>query len=233
LGLRTAHNVLLSGCSAGGAATIANADFVGSLLPPLDSIRRYRSHSDGGFFLDIQPYQNNNVAYGYIFQKGQPLWNGQPNENCMKYYQRSEWWKCYMGQYLMIAPNLMQTPMLVHQETVDSAHLGQDGLPSSPSTWTADQQTYANQFRINMTSMMSKLTSPHAVYAPSCYYHCITEDPNFEIIQISQTTFTDENALGSWYFDGVNGNNVDNCNGFSCSKNCPGYSEKSNVTLST
>jgi len=224
LGLSTASTVLLSGCSAGGAATIANADYVGSLLPPLNG-RSYRSHNDAGFFLDVVPYnyQPGNFAYGYTFQKGQPLWNGMPDDTCTKFYPKSEWWKCYMGQYLMVSPNnFISTPMLVHQETVDSAHLGADGLPN-PSTWNTDQQAYANQFRINMTQVMSKLASPHAIYAPSCYYHCITEGGEFQNIVISQTTLTDEKALGSWYFDKIDGNNVDLCNGFSCSGNCPGY----------
>jgi len=38
-GLASANEVLLSGCSAGGAAVIANVDYVASLLPPLSPFK--------------------------------------------------------------------------------------------------------------------------------------------------------------------------------------------------
>ena len=64
IGLARAQRLLLSGCSAGGAAVLANLDFVASLLPPRAG-RVFKGHVDAGWFLDAMPMVPQNLRMRY------------------------------------------------------------------------------------------------------------------------------------------------------------------------
>ncbi len=79
LGLATASQVLISGCSAGGVAVIANLDYVVSMLPALEG-RVVKGHSDAGWMMDATPMIPLPIDLAQILILGQPFWGGVPNE---------------------------------------------------------------------------------------------------------------------------------------------------------
>jgi len=210
-GLNTAHNVLLSGCSAGGASVVANADFVGSLLPPLAN-RNFRATSDAGWFLDAVPLAGT-LTMATFFQKGQPLWGGIPNENCVKAYGPAQAWRCYMTEY---AGRFITTPHLSHQETEDFVQLAVAGVPDVK---TPERQHYLNVWRTNVTAAMQKTPSPSATYGPACWWHCSSESAHFWTIRINNQVGYMHALYSFWR--GQVANWIDGCPGYNCTPGCP------------
>lgn len=229
LGLGTSSEVLFEGCSAGGAAVVANADFVKSLMPP--SVTKFKAHCDAGFFYETTPLGvvANPSMQGY-FQLGAPLWGGIPNDNCTKALGNDGQWKCYMGQY---AVPFITTPTLFHLETEDFAQLMINGVMAP---WTRDKMVYLNDWRANVTRTLAQVAAPHAVYAPACFWHCSSEGEQFFDIKLansgSSTGSSNADALVAFFINNLSFDVFDNCGGYSCSTKCPDMSSQQ-IQMST
>jgi len=214
LGLGTSSEILLSGCSAGGAAVFANADYVASLLPPLEA-RSFKAHSDAGFFLDFPSMGQVPYTIPEILYYGSTLWMGVADEDCMAAFP-SDGWKCYLGQYALPYVN---TSVLVHQENEDRVQLNVLGVTYPLNS---EMDAYLDTFRANMTAtfMSTVLPPQHAVFSPACWFHCVLEAPQFWTISIDGSV-SDQQALSLFYFDGITTDYIDECSGFNCSVGCP------------
>jgi len=210
-GLGNAPQVLVSGCSAGGVAVLANLDYVASLLPKMT--RNIRGHNDAGWMLDARPMTAVPITITQIIQQGVQLWGGSPDQSCVASHP-SEIWKCYMGQYVI---PYITIPLLVHQETEDFVQLQVAGC-SKP--FNTQKQQYLNEFRVNITKTLQMLKPPHAAFAPACWWHCSTETDQFWSISINGQV-NDRGALHAWFFLGVAAEWIDSCPGYSCSTGCP------------
>lgn len=143
--LGAAEQVVLTGGSAGGMATLNNADWVGGLLRGLAPAARLVSMPDSGYFLDVMPGAMCEFPDRYECKCAQPPalgemtgthgWlgagttlaqqaqnmlgytGGLPDESCVR-AAGGRWgaWRCYLGQYA--APHL-QTPTLLLQSQID------------------------------------------------------------------------------------------------------------------
>jgi len=213
VGLGTAQNVLVSGCSAGGMAVIANLDYIETLLPENPN-RNYRGHSDAGFFQEINAMARTDYTFQEVAEIGMNFWGGVPDESCVD-ARPNDTWRCFLGEF---ADQHITTPILYHQETEDSAQLGLMGV-SYP--FTGNMTEYIQYWRQNITNSLKAVTSPHAVFAPACYTHCIIESSMFYTITLSGTKLADVDALHEFFFSGESGDWIDDCEGFNCSGDCP------------
>jgi len=158
---------------------------------------------------DVEP-----TMQGY-FRLGAALWGGIPDDTCMN-ARPNDYWRCYMGEYSI---QYIETPLLVHQESEDFVQLIIDG-DDYPINET-NKQEYLNYFRVNITTALSRVVSPHSVYSPACYWHCSTETDQFWNITFSNGLLSDQEALHLFFWNGNVANWIDDCDGFSCSDNCP------------
>jgi hypothetical protein len=216
VGLGSATQVLVSGCSAGGVAVMANLDYVASLLPKMSG-RIIKGHNDAGWIMDARPMVPIPVTLTQIIQQGVQLWGGFPDQTCVT-ANPTEIWKCYMGQY---AYPYITTPLLVHQETEDFVQLIAGGCNKPFNT---QKEQYLNEFRVNFTRSLAMLKPPHAAFSPACWWHCSTEGEQLWTISI-QGKINDRTALHYWYLNNVAADWIDDCPGYSCSVGCPKISE--------
>eukprot|EP01114_Cavostelium_apophysatum_P017897 TRINITY_DN540_c0_g1_i1.p1 TRINITY_DN540_c0_g1~~TRINITY_DN540_c0_g1_i1.p1 ORF type:complete len:365 (-),score=58.18 TRINITY_DN540_c0_g1_i1:25-1119(-) len=210
LGFASAQEVLVSGCSAGGSAVIANIDLIHQSLPSTTLVKGYM---DAGWWLDIDSVAGSPVfREGFII--GQPLWGGQTDESCMQQF-KSELWRCYIAEYAL---PYIDTPLLMHQETTDSAQLYADGLRLP---LTGPEIAYIGLFRRDITEQLAAVSAPNAVFAPSCITHCISESAFFFNITLTNSGVTNSDVLYDYFLKNQTGNYIDDCKGINCSKNCP------------
>eukprot|EP00026_Physarum_polycephalum_P010963 Phypoly_transcript_11152.p1 GENE.Phypoly_transcript_11152~~Phypoly_transcript_11152.p1 ORF type:complete len:398 (+),score=40.12 Phypoly_transcript_11152:45-1196(+) len=212
-GLSTATSVLVSGCSAGGAAVVANVDYVNSLLPP-NANRVLKGHVDAGWFMFATPFSSVPITMQGILETGAKLWGGLPNPACAAAYPENPG-MCYMGEFAL---PYFKVPVLVHQESEDFPQLLINGLQLP---WTSAGVAYEDQWRANLTSSLKKLQPPHAAFSPACYWHCVTEDDTFWQVSITQQNINDRDALHAFFFGNQPNIWIDGCSGFSCSNGCP------------
>ena len=100
-GLASAAHVILKGCSAGGLATLLNADYVGSLMPASVA---YSAAPGAGFFMDLPGFDGN---YHY---RGNYQWvftamniTSTTNTECLAAYASEPWkvsWPSVFAPYL-------------------------------------------------------------------------------------------------------------------------------------
>jgi len=74
-------------------------------------------------------------------------------------------------------------------------------------------------FRNNISTTLQKIQSPHAVFSPACYTHCVLETDQFWQIHVGK--YNDVSVLSEFYFNDFSGVIMDDCSGFNCSIGCP------------
>eukprot|EP01114_Cavostelium_apophysatum_P017898 TRINITY_DN540_c0_g2_i1.p1 TRINITY_DN540_c0_g2~~TRINITY_DN540_c0_g2_i1.p1 ORF type:complete len:365 (-),score=49.80 TRINITY_DN540_c0_g2_i1:8-1102(-) len=209
-GFANAQEVLVSGCSAGGSAVLGNIDMIRQSLPSTTLVKGY---VDASWWLDVDSIMGPPI-FREIFQAGQLLWGGETDENCMTQLQ-PELWKCYIADYAL---PYIETPLLMHQETTDSAQLLADGirLPLDGA-----KLEYIAVFQYDIIGQLEDVTAPNAVFAPSCITHCIGESGYFFNLTLTNSGVTNSEVLYNFFFKNETGIYIDDCAGINCSQNCP------------
>jgi len=121
-GLVDATDVLLSGCSAGGLATILHADHVGARLATLaPNLRRYKAAPCSGFFLDHANAEGISV-FREQMQSIFELSNASAglDESCLAAHSSAEAWRCNMAPY---AYAHVESPIMILNSALDAFQL--------------------------------------------------------------------------------------------------------------
>ncbi|XP_028791441.1 pectin acetylesterase 12 [Neltuma alba] len=226
-GMRHANQAFLTGCSAGGLATIIHCDEFRSLFPMTTKVKCL---SDAGLFLDAV-----DVSGGRTLRK---MYSGVVGlqgvkknlpQTCTNHLDPTS---CFFPQNLI---DSVRTPLFILNAAYDSWQIQSSLAPSS-----ADPHGYWHNCRLNY----AKCTGPqlhflqgfrnqilHAVrgfsrsnqnglFINSCFSHCQSERPD--------TWFADHSpvinkkaialAVGDWYFDRAGVKDID-CP-YPCDKTC-------------
>lgn len=209
-GMKNAKNAILSGCSAGGLASILNCDRFRSLLPPTTKVKCL---ADAGFFINtkdvsgaahIQGFYNEVVAT-HASAKNLP-------SSCTS---RLSPGLCFFPQN--VAPQI-QTPIFFINAAYDSWQIKNilaPGVADPHGTWhnckldikkcSTGQLQEMQEFRLQFLSAISGLSGSlsKGLFIDSCYAHCQTEMQETwmraDSPVLGKTTIA--KAVGDWYYD--------------------------------
>ncbi|GAU11369.1 hypothetical protein TSUD_343600 [Trifolium subterraneum] len=209
-GMKNANQALLSGCSAGGLASILHCDEFRSLLPKSTKVKCL---SDAGFFLDATDISGGHTLRN-LFGGVVNLQEVQKNlpKSCLNNLDPIS---CFFPQNLI---NHVQTPLFLLNAAYDAWQLQESLAPPSADphgSWNNCKSNHANcdssqiqtlqNFRNQMLNYMKgfSTTSQSGLFINSCFAHCQSERQD--------TWFADDSpllnnmpiaiAVGNWFFD--------------------------------
>ncbi|KAF8401199.1 hypothetical protein HHK36_012130 [Tetracentron sinense] len=226
-GMRYANQALLSGCSAGGLASILHCDEFRELFPRTTKIKCL---SDAGLFLDAADVSHGrtlrNMFGGVVSLQG--VQKNLPR-SCTNHLDPTS---CFFPQNLIAN---VKTPLFLLNAAYDSWQIQASLAPPSADPhgyWhdcklnharcTASQIQFLQGFRNQMLNAVKGFSrsKQNGLFINSCFAHCQTERQD--------TWFADNSPLirrkgiaqsvGDWYFDRVGGKAID-CP-YPCDKTC-------------
>lgn len=226
-GMRYAKQALLSGCSAGGLASILHCDEFRDLFPR--SIR-VKCLSDAGMFMDAVDVSGGrslrNLFGGVVSLQG--VRKNLPR-TCTNHHDPTS---CFFPQNLVAN---IKTPLFLLNAAYDSWQVQASLAPPSADprgTWhdcknnhalcSSSQIEFLQRFRYNMLNAIKGFSQyqQSGLFINSCFTHCQTERQD--------TWFADNSplignkpialAVGDWYFDRSSVKDID-C-AYPCDKTC-------------
>ncbi|XP_071725496.1 pectin acetylesterase 10-like [Rutidosis leptorrhynchoides] len=209
-GMKNANQALLSGCSAGGLASILHCDEFASLFSGRTKVKCL---ADAGMFMDATDvgggHTLRNLYQGVVTLQGVDK-NLSPS--CTNQLSPTS---CFFPQN--IVPHI-QTPMFILNAAYDSWQVVSSLSPNSadpkgawkecrnnPGKCSSSQMTFFQGFRNQMLNALKGFSSSkqNGLFVNSCFAHCQTERQD--------TWFADDSpvinnkpialAVGDWYFD--------------------------------
>ncbi|KAK4282638.1 hypothetical protein QN277_013992 [Acacia crassicarpa] len=209
-GMQNADQALLSGCSAGGLATIIHCDGFKSLFPNSTQVKCL---SDAGFFLDAADVSGGRTMRN-LFAGVVQLQEVQKNlpESCLSQFDPTS---CFFPQNLV---NHVETPLFLLNAAYDSWQVQASLIPASADpygSWNDCKSNHANcnssqiqflqDFRAQMLNALQDFsTEPQAgMFINSCFSHCQSERQELWFTDYSPllTGKPVAIAVGDWYFD--------------------------------
>ncbi|MBA0751990.1 hypothetical protein Gogos_000871 [Gossypium gossypioides] len=208
-GMRNAKQALLSGCSAGGLASILHCDEFRNMFPRTSKVKCL---SDAGLFLDAV-----DVSGGRTLRS---LYNGVVGL------------QCFFPQNLI---SNIRTPLFILNAAYDSWQIQSSIAPPSADPhgyWhecrlnhakcSASQMRFLQGFRIEMLNAIKGFSQSreNGLFINSCFAHCQTErqDTWFAANSPEIRNKAIAIAVGDWYFDRA-GVKVIDCP-YPCDKSC-------------
>ncbi|KAI8555319.1 hypothetical protein RHMOL_Rhmol05G0165500 [Rhododendron molle] len=226
-GMHNANQALLSGCSAGGLASILHCDEFRDLFPGSTKVKCL---SDAGLFLDAA-----DVSGGHTLRKFfggvvslQGLRKNLPS-TCTNYLDPTS---CFFPENLIAN---IKTPLFILNAAYDSWQVQESLAPASadPSGYWRDckmdhaqcteaQVQFLQGFRNHMLNAVKGFSTSeqNGLFINSCFAHCQTERQDTWFADDSPLIGTKGIALGvgDWYFDRADIKAID-CP-YPCDKTC-------------
>ncbi|KAG4377665.1 hypothetical protein GLYMA_18G179800v4 [Glycine max] len=227
-GLSNAKQALLSGCSAGGLATLIHCDSFRQVLPKEATVKCL---ADAGFFLDEKDISGNSTMRSFYHDVAQLQGLAKSlHKDCIAKMEPS---KCLFPSE--IAKNI-KTPLFLVHPAYDFWQIRNILVPQG-----SDPDGHWQRCRLDIRScnanMIDKLDSYRGsllkavnefqqrkeigMFIDSCFVHCQTEmevtwhSPNSP--KINDKTIAE--SVGDWYFDREAVKRID-CSSFSCNPTC-------------
>ncbi|KAI4301643.1 hypothetical protein L6164_034901 [Bauhinia variegata] len=226
-GMSHAKQALLSGCSAGGLATIIHCDEFRGLFP---RTTRVKCLSDAGLFLDAADVSGGHTLRN-IYSGVVGLQEVQKNlpRTCLSHHDPTS---CFFPQNLIAS---VRTPLFILNAAYDSWQVQNSLAPPSADphgNWhdcrlnhakcTASQIHFLQGFRDQMLHAVTAFSrwSQNGLFINSCFSHCQSERPD---TWYSHDSPVKRNkpiavAVGDWYFDRAGVKDID-CP-YPCDKTC-------------
>lgn len=209
-GMKNAQNAILSGCSAGGLASILNCDRFRSLMPATTKVKCL---ADAGFFINTKDVSGEQHIEGFYSQV--VATHGSAKNLPRSCTSRLSPGLCFFPQN--VAPQI-QTPIFFINAAYDSWQIKNilaPGVADPHGTWhsckldikkcSSVQLKTMQEFRIEFLRAISGLSNSASkgMFIDSCYAHCQTE--------VQETWMRDDSpvlgstsiakAVGDWYYD--------------------------------
>ncbi|XP_052206244.1 pectin acetylesterase 12-like [Diospyros lotus] len=227
IGMRNADQALLSGCSAGGLASILHCDKFRDLFPGSTKVKCL---SDAGLFLDAVDVSGGRTLRN-MFSGVVELQGVQKNlpSTCTNHLDPTS---CFFPENLIAG---VKTPLFILNAAYDVWQVHSSLAPASADpngSWNSCKRNYANcsesqiqflqEFRKQMLDAVKEfsMSKENGLFINSCFTHCQTET--------QETWFTDSSPLvdskriavtvGDWYFDRADAKAID-CP-YPCDKTC-------------
>ncbi|MQL87651.1 hypothetical protein Taro_020199 [Colocasia esculenta] len=227
-GMNRAQYALLSGCSAGGLASMLHCDSFRSLLP---SEAKVKCLADAGFFIDVMSIDGKESIKS--FYNGVVTLHGSAKnlpQSCTSTMNPNA---CFFPQYMAWR---LQTPLFILNPAYDSWQISNILVPYSadPSgTWNAcktdirqcnpSQLEMLQRFRTYFLQAIEGLgsSSSRGLFINSCFVHCQSEDQRTWLWQDSTVLGSTQigKAVGDWYYDRNAFQKID-C-AYPCNPTCP------------
>ncbi|CAL9106791.1 unnamed protein product [Musa textilis] len=209
-GMNKAENALLSGCSAGGLASILHCDKFHDLLPAGATVKCL---SDAGYFInakDITGTESIKAYYNEVVNT-----HGSAKNLPSSCTSRMTPSMCFFPQYVVTQ---MRTPLFILNAAYDAWQIKNILAPSAADphkTWndckldikqcSSDQLLIMQGFRSEFLNALAALgnSSARGMFINSCYAHCqsgsqdtwlAADSPVLDNIPIGK-------AVGDWFYD--------------------------------
>ncbi|KAK0590905.1 hypothetical protein LWI29_033028 [Acer saccharum] len=209
-GMKNAQNAILSGCSAGGLASILHCDKFRTLIPIGAKVKCL---SDAGYFIhikDVSGGQHIQTFYNEVVA----LHGSSKNlpESCTSRLNPA---LCFFPQYMT---QQIQTPLFIINAAYDSWQIKNilvPGVADPHGTWhsckldinncSSSQLQIMQSFRLQFLNAVSELGSStsRGLFIDSCYSHCQTGLQETWLSADSPVlgNTTIAKAVGDWYYD--------------------------------
>ncbi|XP_057956984.1 pectin acetylesterase 12-like [Malania oleifera] len=229
IGMRSADQALLSGCSAGGLASIIHCDEFRDLFP---NTTKVKCLSDAGLFLDVLDVSGGRTLRG-MFEQVVSLQGVQKNlpETCTSHQNSTS---CFFPQNLIAN---VKTPLFLLNAAYDVWQIQSSLAPKSADPfghWKSCKLDHKNcnppqikilqGFRMQMRKAVKKfsMSRQNGLFINSCFCHCQTQrqDTWFspDSPRIQKKTIAE--SVGNWYFDRAHVNVTECPYGKGCGKTC-------------
>lgn len=226
-GMKNAENAILSGCSAGGLASILHCDSFKNLLPTGTNVKCF---ADAGFFLnakDISGAQHIQNFYSDVVKTHESAKNLP--KSCTSKMNPS---LCFFPQNVV---KDIQTPIFLVNADIDSWQIKNilaPGVADPHGTWhnckaditkcSSSQLQTILAYRTEFLNTFDGLgaSSSRGYFINSCYSHCQTETQETWLASDSPklSDKTIAKAIGDWFYDRSPFQKTD-C-AFPCDKTC-------------
>ncbi|KAG2290685.1 hypothetical protein Bca52824_050289 [Brassica carinata] len=226
-GMQKADQALLSGCSAGGLASILHCDKFKELLPGTTKVKCL---SDAGMFMDAVDVSGGHSLRN-MFQGVVTVQNLQKelSTTCTKHLDPTS---CFFPQNLV---SEIKTPMFLLNAAYDAWQVQESLAPPSADrsgSWKAcksdhshcnsSQIQFFQDFRSQMVSAVKSFSASthNGLFINSCFAHCQSERQDTWFAPDSPRLYgkTVAESVGDWYFDRKTVKSID-CP-YPCDKTC-------------
>ncbi|XP_009797415.1 pectin acetylesterase 8-like [Nicotiana sylvestris] len=226
-GMSTVENAILSGCSAGGLASILHCDNFRALLP---KTARVKCFSDAGYFVNLKDISGEAYIEEY-FNDVVTLHGSAKNlpPSCTSKLNPS---LCFFPQNVA---HQIQTPLFIINAAYDHWQVRNILVPSTADptgAWTNCKADMRNctlselqvlqGFRLNFLKVLEGLgpSSTRGYYINSCFSHCQTQQQAYWFGPNSPRLFnkTIAEATGDWFWERNQFQEID-CP-YPCDKTC-------------
>ncbi|CAH8386977.1 unnamed protein product [Eruca vesicaria subsp. sativa] len=210
-GMQKADQALLSGCSAGGLASILHCDKFKQLLP--GSTTRVKCLSDAGMFMDAVDVSGGHSLRN-MFQGVVTVQNLQKklSTTCTNHLDPTS---CFFPQNLV---SEIKTPMFLLNAAYDAWQVQESLAPPSADrtgSWKActsdhshcnsSQIQFFQDFRNQMVNAVKSFSASthNGLFINSCFAHCQSERQDTWFAPDSPRLYgkTVAESVGDWYFD--------------------------------
>ncbi|PRQ45021.1 putative pectinacetylesterase/NOTUM [Rosa chinensis] len=239
-GMQNANQALLSGCSAGGLASILHCDEFRDLFPTSTTVKCL---SDAGMFLDAIDVSGGHTLRN-LYAGVVSLQEVQKNlpKTCINHLDPTS---CFFPQNLVAN---VKTPMFLLNAAYDAWQLQASLAPPSADPnglWNECKSNHANcnlsqiqflqDFRNQMLSAVKdfSMSRENGLFINSCFAHCQSERQDTWFADDSPVLESQAIALsvGDWYFDRRTVKAID-CE-YPCDSTCHNLNFKEDVTSTT
>lgn len=225
-GMKNAQQALLSGCSAGGLASIIHCDDFRDLMPRSSKVKCL---SDAGFFLDVKDVSG--VHYLRSIYNGVVTMQGVAKNLPRACTSRMDPAQCFFPQHLL---QDIETPLFILNAAYDSWQILSSLVPTvadpqgnwhfcrlNPANCSTSQLEVLQGFRMDMLNALRGLAGSRVggMFINSCFAHCQSERQDTWFAPGSpMLKKTVAESVGDWYFDRSPSKQID-C-AYPCDQTC-------------
>ena len=215
-GMRTATDVVVGGCSAGGMAVYLNCDHWAESIAAANAKASVRCLADAGWF-PLIPTANDcphgcfeGIRFPSEWFNG--VWRtGFSNHNasvsmhpkCLADHNASTEWLCTMPQ---VAAKYVKTPLFAFNSKYDAFQIPNmerclgnatdKFAPCTPAQMTAWGSMLTSQVKEWLATPLAQ-ASGHAAFLSSCYFHCGSK-PTIGVVKSGEKGITGMQAFANW-----------------------------------
>ncbi|KAI3878221.1 hypothetical protein MKW92_032079 [Papaver armeniacum] len=227
LGMIKAKQAFLTGCSAGGIATLVHCDSFAELFTPGEV--NVKCLSDAGFFIDEKAvsgaYWMRSFFHAVVNLQGM---EASLNKECISELKESPS-QCLFPQNFV---KNIKTPVFLVNPSYDALQIEYVLLPPIPDIYWANctksitqcdpsQLNKLHGFRNSMLNALSQYQEKKnmGMFIDSCFAHCQTDSNKWHLNspRINNKTIAEE--VGDWYFNRKTVQDIDNCK-YPCNPTC-------------
>ncbi|KAK6251631.1 Pectinacetylesterase/NOTUM - like 2 [Theobroma cacao] len=209
-GMRNAENAVLSGCSAGGLASILHCDSFPALLPMGTKVKCL---SDAGYFINAKDVSGGHYIEAFFNQL--VATHGSAKNLLPSCTSRMRPGLCFFPEYMA---QQIQTPLFFINAAYDSWQIRNilaPGIADPRGYWESCKLDIKNclpsqiktmqDFRLQFLVALLRLgkSSSRGMFIDSCYAHCQTEMQGLWLMPdsplLNKTSIA--KAVGDWFYD--------------------------------